>query len=176
MDILISSNLERLLYILTDGNDAKIKEWFGALASCGKYEVDDDVKALITESFAAGFCDDIGTKEAIKSVYDKYSYTMDTHTAVAYKVYEEYKAKTGDETKTVIASTASPYKFSASVLEAIDTNAVSEDEYAMVDKLCELSKYEIPKSLAELKNKAVRFDKVIAKDDMKEYVLGEIIK
>ncbi len=174
MDILISSNLERLLYILSGENDAKIREWFGALSKTGRYEVDDSVKALISESFCAGYCDDKGTKEAVKSVYDKYSYTMDTHTAVAYKVYEDYKAKTGDNTKTVIASTASPYKFSASVLDAIDSSAVSDDEYAMVDKLCELSGYDIPKSLAELKGKAVRFDKVIGRTEMESFVLSSL--
>ena len=152
MDILISSNLERLLYHLCGENDAQIREWFGALAQSGRYEVTDEVKAVLKDEFYAGCCDDAQTKSCIKEIYDKYSYTCDTHTAVAVKVYEDYKAATGDTTKTVIASTASPYKFSGSVLEAIgaDTHA---DEFALVEKLNEASRLPVPSSLAALKNK-----------------------
>lgn len=171
MDILISSNLERLLYMLCGENDATIRDWFGKLASEGKYEVSDEVKKILAEEFAAGFCSDEDTKATIKSIYEKYHYTCDTHTAVAVKVYEDYKAKTGDTTKTIIASTASPYKFSGSVLSAIGENTDAE-EFELVDKLAEVSGLKIPASLAALKNKAVRFDKVIAKDDMKEYVFS----
>ncbi|MBP1564868.1 MAG: threonine synthase [Oscillospiraceae bacterium] len=171
MDILISSNLERLLYMLSGNDDSKIKEWFGALARDGKYEVTDDIKAKIKEEFFAGYCDDESTKATIKNIYDKYSYVCDTHTAVAVKVYEDYVKATGDKTRTLIASTASPYKFSASVLEAISPDSKSEDEYAMVDKINELSKINIPQSLADLKNKPVRFSESIEKFDMTDYVI-----
>ena len=174
MDILISSNLERLLYIMTGYNDAQIREWFGQLSSTGKYEVSDDIKAKLKEEFSAGFCTDAETKDTIKRIFDKYSYTLDTHSAVAVKVYEDYKAATGDTTKTVIASTASPYKFSASVLEAIEGKKSDLDEYDMIDKLHELSGYDIPESLAALRTKPVRFSKVISKDEQKNYVLGEL--
>lgn len=174
MDILISSNLERLLYLMCGQNDAQIREWFGALASEGRYEVSDDIKAKLKEEFSAGFCDDEATKATIKHIYDKYSYTLDTHTAVAVKVYKEYKAATGDNTKTVIASTASPYKFSASVLEAMEGKKSELDEYAMIDRLAELSGYEIPASLAALKTKPVRFSSVITKEEQKNYVLKEL--
>lgn len=170
MDILISSNLERLLYILTDGNDEKIREWFGKLAKEGRYEVDDDVKKKLGEEFEAGFCDDEQTKQTIKSIYDKYSYVCDTHTAVAVKVYGDYKARTGDDTKTIIASTASPYKFSASVLSAIGEDTCAS-EFELVDKLAEVSNMPIPASLAALKDKDIRFKDVIAKDEMASYVL-----
>ncbi|MDO5559139.1 MAG: threonine synthase [Oscillospiraceae bacterium] len=171
MDILISSNLERLLYILTGENDQKIKEWFSLLATCGKYEVDEDVKKKLAEEFYGGFCDDNDTKAAISSVFDKYSYTCDTHTAVAVKVYEDYRKETGDKTKTLIASTASPYKFSASVLDAVCKEAEGMDEYDMIDKLYELSNIDIPQSLAQLKNKPVLFKECIDKTDMKDFVL-----
>lgn len=174
MDILISSNLERLLYIMTGYNDAQIREWFGQLSSTGKYEVSDDIKAKLKEEFSAGFCTDVETKDTIKRIFDKYSYTLDTHSAVAVKVYEDYKAATGDTTKTVIASTASPYKFSASVLEAIEGRKSDLDEYDMIDRLHELSGYDIPESLAALRTKPVRFSKVISKDEQKNYVLGEL--
>lgn len=174
MDILISSNLERLLYLMCGENDAQIREWFGSLAKEGRYEVTPEIKAKLAEEFAAGYCDDTETKAAIKRIYDKYSYTLDTHSAVAVKVYEDYRQKTGDTTKTVIASTASPYKFSASVLEAIEGKASQLDEFDMVDRLAELSGYDIPASLAELKTKERRFKDVITKEEQKDYVLRQL--
>lgn len=174
MDILISSNLERLLYIMCGENDALIREWFGSLAKNGRYEVTDEIKAKLADEFAAGFCDDKATKDAIKRIYDKYSYTLDTHTAVAVKVYEDYRTETGDTTKTVIASTASPYKFSASVLEAIDGKTSEIGEFEMIDRLAELSGYEIPKSLAALKTKERRFKDVIAREEQQDYVLKQL--
>ena len=175
MDILISSNLERLLYILTDGNDALIREWFGSLASKGRYEVNEDVKKKLSEEFAAGFADDEACKAEIKKVYDKYSYTLDTHTAVAVKVYEDYKTRIGDETRTIIASTASPYKFGTAVLEAI-TGSAPEDEFEKVDKLFEVSSFPVPASLAALKTKAVRFDKTVDRAEMADFVLETVEK
>lgn len=169
MDILISSNLERLLYILSGENDALINEWFTSLANTGRYEVSDDVKTKLFEEFSAGCCNDEQTKATIKEIYDKYSYTCDTHTAVAVKVYQDYKAKTGDNTKTIIASTASPYKFSGSVLSALGED-VSASEFDLVDKLADVSKLPVPASLAALKNKSSRFNDVIDKADMKDYV------
>ncbi len=175
MDILISSNLERLLYLMTGRNDEVIKDWFGKLSSEGKYEVSDDIKQKLAEEFYGGFCDDSETKATISEIYKKYSYTCDTHTAVAVKVYEDYKRETGDTTKTLIASTASPYKFSASVLEAME-GAVSElDEYAMVDRLAELSDIPVPSALADLKTKPERFNDSIEKASMREYVLSHLL-
>lgn len=174
MDILISSNLERLLYLMTGKNDALINEWFTKLAKDGKYEVNDSVKKMIAEEFYAGFCDDEHTKTTIHEIYQKYSYTCDTHTAVAVKVYEDYKKETGDKTKTIIASTASPYKFSSSVLEAIEGEKSELDEYEMIDRLAELSHIPVPQSLAELKNKPERFNDTIDKNTMKEYVLKKL--
>ncbi len=171
MDILISSNLERLLYIMTGKNDTLISEWFGKLSAEGKYEVSDDVKAKLSEEFCAGFCDDEQTKATIHEIYEKYSYTCDTHTAVAVKVYEDYKKSTGDTTKTIIASTASPYKFSAAVLEAIEGKTSDISEYEKVDRIAELSDIPVPSALADLKNKPERFNDVIDKNDQKAYVL-----
>lgn len=174
MDILISSNLERLLYLMTGKNDAVIREWFGKLASEGRYEVSDDVKAQLADEFCAGFCDDEQTENTIHAIYEKYSYTCDTHTAVAVKVYNDYKAATGDETKTVIASTASPYKFSAAVLAALESGSEDMDEYSKVDRIAQLSDIPVPSALADLKNKPERFSDVIDKADQKAYVLGTL--
>lgn len=174
MDILISSNLERLLYLLCNQNDAQIKEWFTSLAKNGKYEVNDEVKKVLNADFVGGYCDDEQTKDMIARTYKKYSYTLDTHTAVAVKVYEDYKTATGDKTRTIIASTASPYKFSASVLEALEGKKSDLDEFDMVDRLHELSQYEIPEALASLKNKPIRFSETVESADMKEFVLGKL--
>lgn len=175
MDILISSNLERLLYLLTGEDDAQIREWFTALAEKGTYEVTDAVKAKLTEQFYGGFCDDAETKATIAELYQKYGYTCDTHTAVAVKVYEDYRKETGDTTKTTIASTASPFKFSASVLDALGKKpADGTDEYDMVELLHEVSSMEIPQSLAALKTKPRRFDGSIDKSEMQQFVLQEL--
>ncbi len=174
MDILISSNLERLLYLMTGRADAVIREWFGKLAADGKYEVSEDVKKQLKEEFWAGFCDDEQTKATIHDIYGKYSYTCDTHTAVAVKVYNDYKAATGDTTKTVIASTASPYKFSAAVLEALEGKASDIDEYDKVDRIAELSDIPVPAALANLKNKPERFNDTIDKAEQKQYVLNKL--
>ena len=175
MDILISSNLERLLYLLTGEDDAQIREWFTALAEKGTYEVTDAVKAKLTEQFYGGFCDDAETKATIAELYQKYGYTCDTHTAVAVKVYEDYRKETGDTTKTLIASTASPFKFSASVLDALGKKpANGTDEYDMVELLHEVSSMEIPQSLAALKTKPRRFEGSIDKSEMQQFVLQEL--
>lgn len=174
MDILISSNLERLLYHFTGDNDKQISEWYASLSSTGIYEVTEDVKKILQEEFFAGYSDDEQTKDTIRAIYNQYSYTCDTHTAVAVKVYNDYKNKTNDKTKTIIASTASPYKFSASVLKAIDKGSEVSDEYEMIERLNELSKFEIPESLAELKNKKVKYTNSIEKAEMKGYVLKEL--
>ena len=175
MDILISSNLERLLYLLTGQDDAQIREWFGKLATEGKYEVTDEIKKVLSEEFFGGYCDDEQTKATIHEIYTKYSYTCDTHTAVAVKVYQDYVKATGDDdTRTIIASTASPYKFSASVLEAIDGVKPEIDEYDMVDELNKKSGMPIPQSLALLKNKERRFTGSVEKTEMKDFVLKEL--
>ena len=156
---------------MTDRNDAQRREWFGKLASEGCYEVSDAVKAKLADEFYGGFCDDAQTKETIFDIYKKYSYTCDTHTAVAVKVYSDYKAATGDTTKTVIASTASPYKFSAAVLEALEGKASDIDEYDKVDRIAELSDIPVPAALADLRNKPERFSDVITREEQKQYVL-----
>ncbi len=174
MDILISSNLERLLYLMTDRNDAVIREWFGKLASEGRYEVTDEVKKKIQDEFCAGFCNDDETKTVIHDIFEKYSYVCDTHTAVAVKVYNDYKASTGDTTRTIIASTASPYKFSPAVLEALEGKASDIDEYSKAYRLAELSGSKMPSALADLKNKPERFCDVIDKTEQKNYVLSQL--
>jgi len=176
MDILISSNLERLLFHLCGENDELVKEWMGSLSSAGEYEVTDEVKKQIFALFDAGCCNDEETKGAIKEVFDEYSYLMDTHTAVAYKVYEDYKKKTGDNTKTLIASTANPYKFGFAVYDALGGETEGVDEFELIGKLEKLTKTTCPKALSDTKNKPVRFTGSIKPEEMSKAVLEFINK
>ena len=170
MDILISSNLERLLFIATDGDDKRVSAWMDELKNEGKYEVTDDVKAKIKETFVAGCCSDAETLEEIKRVEADSSYVMDTHTAVAKKVYEDYKKATNDETKTVIVSTASPFKFADSVLSAIKEEITSKNEFEMLAELSKAANAAIPKPLANLESKPVIFTTTCEKDEMYDVV------
>ena len=175
MDILVSSNLERLLYKLSGDSDTMTAQWMTALKTVGKYEVPDEVKTVIKENFFGGFCNDIKTRETISRLFEEKHYLCDTHTAVAVNVYEQYVDATGDNTPAVIASTASPYKFSKAVLEAVAPNEeLPANEFDMVDRLNELTGMDVPAPLAGLKNKTARFSDVIESDDMKAYVLKSL--
>ena len=175
MDILVSSNLERFLYHMTEKDDKKVKEWMTALKTTGAYSVDEDVKTKITSIFAAGFCDDAKTKTTIDEFFNKYGYLCDTHTAVAVNVYKEYVEKTGDRTPVVLDSTASPYKFSGSVLKAIaDGEELPNDEFEMVDLLSKKTGTDVPKPLAALKDKETRFTEVVNADEMPEFALNAL--
>ena len=168
MDILISSNLERLLYHLSEGNDALIREYMSSLEKDGKYTVSDEIKSKVSELFAADCCDDKETAQTISKYFDKYSYVPDTHTAVALNVYEKYVAKTGDNTITVVASTANPFKFNKAVVSAIapDVSLDDKDEFELLELLAQKGNIDIPVQLSELRTKAVRFDDVCCKEDM----------
>lgn len=173
MDILISSNLERFLYDLSGNNTDEINEYMKLLKEEGKYEVSDSIKKKIKGLFYGGFATDEETKNTIKKVFEEKDYVLDTHSAVAYNVYEKYTESTGDETKTVIASTASPFKFSKSVMQAIKGDnkyGADMDEFDILDELSKISGEEIPASLKELKNKSVLFDVTCEKDELKQIV------
>lgn len=176
MDILISSNLERLLYDMCGKDDEQISNWFNSLAKDGHYEVSDQVKTKLQEQFWAGYCDDDRTMRTIKECFDKYSYLCDTHTAVALNVANDYVEQTGDRTKTIIASTASPYKFAPSVLKALDPASQINNEFEMLDRIFEISKLTIPSELSELKDKEIRFKNTIEKDAMGDYVTDLLTK
>ena len=162
MDILISSNLERLLYTAADSD--RVNEWMKQLSVTGKYTVDEETFNYIKTSFAAGCCNDDETKAAIGKLFKEQNYLCDTHTAVGVKVYYDYREKTGDTTPTVIASTANPFKFSKAVLEAVDGSVQGLDEFSMVERLAEVTGKECPAPLANLRNKAVRFTNCCEKD------------
>ena len=165
MDILISSNLERMLYILSDGDDKYIANIQSQLATDGKFTVNSTVLSKLQNLFYGACCDDEGTLKTIKNTFDEYGYLCDTHTAVAVNAYEQYLASTGDNRPVVIASTASPYKFAKSVLSAL-TNDIPNSEFDTVDALSELTHTAVPAPLAELKNATVRFKDICDKNDM----------
>lgn len=169
MDILISSNLERLLYHLTK-SDKTVSSLMNKLSSDGKYDVDSETKEKITALFDAGFCDDAQTKKTIADTY-KNGYLLDTHTAVAVNVYNAYTERTGDSTPTVIASTANPYKFSAAVLGAVSSEDISAlDEFEQVEKLIDETKEPCPPQLANLRGKEPRFTDCCDKEKMIDMV------
>ena len=179
MDILISSNLERMIYRIA-GNDAKqCAKFMAALTKDGEYVITDAMKAELSEFFGA-FGSEEETAVKIKEVYDKEGYVMDTHTAVAAVAYDKYKAATGDDkTPTVIASTASPYKFTRSVMDAIDPAYDAEDDFELVDELNKVSKTAIPKAIEEIRTAPVLHDTVCetaAMEDEVKKILGILIE
>ena len=153
MDILISSNLERLLYLLSGRDGEAVKGWMGQLDAENIYEVSDEVKEGM-KCFYGGFCTEAETEAAVGDMYEKHNYLMDTHTAVAYKVYQDYVTATGDQTPTLIASTASPYKFAESVGRAIGLPE-AEDGFAAVRALNEKTGVYVQKGLKDLDKKPV---------------------
>jgi len=169
MDILISSNLERLIYLIAGCNDAKNTELMQKLNSEGSYIITDEMKANLTD-FIGGFATEEETAARIRALYEKTGYVLDTHTAVASHVYEEYVKETGDTTKTVIASTASPFKFGQSVMEAIDGKAHDEDMFELVETLSKTANVAIPNAVSELKTAPVLHDNICEKDGMKDII------
>ncbi len=169
MDILVSSNLERLLFDLSGENDEEVRGYMAALAESGRYEVSGPVKAALKEQFWGAFCDEAGTAAAIGSYY-KNGYLIDTHTAVAASVMEQYRRETGDDTATVFVSTASPYKFCNHVLTAIEETPAG-DGVELLDQLNAVTGVPVPRRLAALKDKARRFDRTCEKPGMDDVVL-----
>ncbi len=165
MDILISSNLERMLYILSDGDDKYIADLQSQLATDGKFTVNQTILAKLQEMFYGACCDDNGTLKTIKKTFQEYGYLCDTHTAVAVNAYEQYLAKTDDNRPALIASTASPYKFAKSVLSALSTE-IPNSEFDAVDALSSLTGTAVPTPLAQLKNATARFKDIYEKQDM----------
>ena len=165
MDILISSNLERLLFFASDFNDKLVAELMNKLNTEGSYKVAEDVFAKIEAEFDAGCCDDSHAADTINKLWKDENYLCDTHTAVAVRVYEDYRARTGDETPTVIASTASPFKFCRSVIEALG-GTLENDDVTQLEVLSQLTGVPAPAPLAALAGKMPRFDRVVDKADI----------
>ncbi|HIX83412.1 MAG TPA: threonine synthase [Candidatus Megamonas gallistercoris] len=169
MDILISSNLERLLYHITNDSE-KVGAWMSKLQQEGKYTVDEATLKAIQEIFSAGCLNDADTMDCIRNIYDKDGYVADTHTAVAWQVAQDYTKRTGETVPMVILSTASPYKFNDSVLTALGKDITDKDEFALLDELAQINKDPIPQGLARLKTAPVLHGKVCEKQKMQRSV------
>lgn len=177
MDILVSSNLERLLYYVSGKDNEIVASLMKNLADNGEYTVPDFMLKEIQSGFYAGYADDVKTKKTIKKYYDENGYLADTHTAVALNVTDEYKKETNDKTFTVVLSTASPYKFSDSVFGALYGDAQTEkfgDEYAVMQALCDNTGVEIPLPLKNLKNKKIIHTEIAEKEKMSDFVIKSL--
>ena len=170
MDILISSNLERLIYRIAGDDSAVNAELMASLSKNGKYTITEEMAERLGD-FYGNYANEDETAAQIKSVYESDGYVIDTHTAVASAVYEKYKAETGDTTKTLIASTASPYKFARSVMSAIDSKYENGEDFALIDELCRISGVKIPKAVEEIRSAEILHNTVVDRDEMKQTVL-----
>lgn len=171
MDILVSSNLERLLYLLS-GDDALVARLMRSLGENGFYDVPEEMLQRLRALFWAGCCDDAAAKAAIGRVWREQHYLCDTHTAVAWEVAQQYKAAHPDHNAVVVLSTASPYKFPAAVLEGIGGSGAG-DEFAMMEQLNAATGVPVPQHLATLRARGVRHRDVIERAEMLNYVLGK---
>ena len=169
MDILISSNLERLLFDLAGGSPETVCSWMRSLAETGRYDVGAAARDRMAQTFAAGWCSERDTLSAIKRVFDETGYLMDPHTAVGQTVYERYAEETGDTTQTVLLSTANPYKFATAVLGVFETPGGNDLENA--DRLHAVTGAPIPAGVAELRNQPERFHDVCELFEMPSRVL-----
>jgi threonine synthase len=172
MDILVSSNLERLLYLVSGQDSELVASLMKQLNTEGHYTVPAELKAAIDADFWGDFADDAITSAAIDKVWKNYGYLCDTHTAVGWQVAENYVAETGDHTPMVVLSTASPYKFPAAVLSAIGGDT-SGDEFEQMERLSAITGVAIPGNLTGLKELPELHTGVIDKEDMLSFVLGE---
>ena len=172
MDILISSNLERLLFEVTESNSALVVEWMNSLYSKGTYTVDQNTLKVLHRMFVGGFADEKGVYKTILDVYDRTDHVIDTHTAVGFNIYNRYHQRSGDEHKTVFASTASPFKFAPAVMDAIRGEGYSNGRSVetVISELAEESGLEIPEGIKDLSSKEIRHKDVIDKEDMLDKV------
>lgn len=176
MDILVSSNLERLLYNVTGADAARVADYMKRLNTEGFYQIEsEDLKKIQSEFFGA-WVDELETKEAISRIYSDYHYLMDTHTAVAWRALEKYRFLTSDDTYTIVLSTASPYKFADSVLSALEDAPVKEnDPFALLHELSEKTETAIPPRMLALQDLPVRHEEVIPADKMELAVVKNLV-
>ena len=169
MDILISSNLERLVYKIAGNDSAANVAFMNDLSKSGEYNITDSMKSQLVD-FYGNYASEEDTAKAISDLYKKTGYVIDTHTAVAASVYNTYKAETKDDKAAIIASTASPFKFARSVMSAIDSKYDSWDDFDLIDELSKVANVEIPNAIEEIRSAPVLHDTVCKTADMKEVV------
>ncbi len=171
MDILISSNLERLIYFIAGNNSERCAQLMGELSGNGNYTITDDEKKGLAD-FYGGYADEKETADQIKKIYEKSGYVIDTHTAVASYVCDKYKEKTGDDTPVVIASTASPYKFTRSVMNAIDPEYDKKTDFELIDDLAKISNTTVPQAIEDIRSAPVLHKTECDVNEMKSVIAG----
>ena len=169
MDILISSNLERLIYKISGEDARKDTDLMTELKTKGSYAITGEMKANLAD-FAAGYATEEQVAKTIHDIYEDTGYVMDTHTAVAATVYKAYREDSKDDRKTVIASTASPYKFAGSVMSAIDSKYKGQDDFKLIEELQKVSGTELPNAIKEIMNAEIRHNTECDVDQMEQTV------
>jgi len=172
MDILVSSNLERLMYLLCGEDDKVVNNWYSELSQTGRFTVCEAVKEKMDHDFYAAFANEEQVAKTIRFLFEEFGYLCDTHTAVAFYAAEQYQSQTNDHRVTVVASTASPYKFADSVLSALGETPV-DDDFDRLQQLNDFSKMEIPVQLQNLRDKEIRFTQTTSPENMLNAVLGK---
>ncbi len=175
MDILISSNLERLLYTLSNNDPKTINTLMTSLKSSGHYKVNNNMKKKLQDNFYAGYATEKQTYETINTIFKNANYLIDPHTAVAYSVYKDYKKETNDTTKTIIASTASPYKFTKTVMKSLNKKYSKCNDFELINTMSKLSNTKIPNAILDIDKKSILHDTTCKKDEIK-LTISKILK
>lgn len=166
MDILISSNLERLLWSISEGENELVKELMNSLGKKGLYQINSEMKKKLKD-FYGGFAPQEESRQYIKEVFEKSKYLLDPHTAVGYVVYKKYIRETQDKTKTVIVATASPFKFTKSVMESINIQYREYDDFELIEKMSDLAQISIPPGIKDIEKKPIRHKMICGKEEMR---------
>ena len=166
MDILVSSNLERLLWMISEKDTRQVKELMNSLKEKGYYRIDSETKEKLKD-FYGGFAPQEESSRCIKEIFEKSKYLIDPHTAVAYAVYKKYVKETEDKTKTIIVATASPFKFTKSVMESIDNRYEKSDDFELIEKMSDLTQVSIPSGIRDIEKKPIRHKMVCKKEEMR---------
>jgi threonine synthase len=174
MDILVSSNLERLLWAISERDAQKVKELMNSLKKKGYYRIDYETEEKLKD-FYGGFAPQEESRQCIKEIFEESKYLIDPHTAVAYTVYKKYVKETGDKTKTVIVATASPFKFTKSVMESIDKRYEKFDDFELIEKMSDLAQVPIPSGIKDIEKMPIRHKMVCKKEEMRARI-AEILE
>jgi len=166
MDILVSSNLERLLWTISEREAQKVKELMNSLKDKGFYQINSEMKKKL-KNFYGGFAPQEESRRSIKEIFKESKYLIDPHTAAAYAVYKKYIKETGDKTKTVIVATASPFKFTKSVMESIDSRYKKFNDFELIDKMADLAQISIPLGIRDIRKRPIRHKMVCEKEEMR---------
>ncbi|MBA7609990.1 Threonine synthase [subsurface metagenome] len=174
MDILVSSNLERLLWTISERDAQQVKRLINSLREKGFYRINSEMKTKLKD-FYGGFAPQEESRRCIKEIFEKSKYLIDPHTAVAYAVYKKYIKETGDKTKTIIVATASPFKFTKSVMESIDSRYEKSDDFELIEKMSDLAQIPVPSGIRDIEKMPIRHKMVSEKEEMRAKIAEILI-